>query len=95
VSLEFCLNHPELAGGLVLVGAVGVQENKERLSLINLPTLIVWGGEDAISPIENGKILNDSITSSLFHVIDGAPHPCYLDQPDEWHRVLLSFLENI
>ncbi|MCB2181811.1 MAG: alpha/beta hydrolase [Desulfobulbaceae bacterium] len=95
LTIEFCLDHPELVGGLVLVGAVGVQENKARLARINVPTLIVWGGEDAISPIENGKTLHELIKGSAYHVINGAPHPCYLEQPDEWHRVLLSFLENI
>jgi pimeloyl-ACP methyl ester carboxylesterase len=33
------------------------------------------------------------IAGSSFFVIDGAPHPCYLDQPVIWHRELVSFLE--
>lgn len=95
VCLEFCLNHPGVFGALVLVGAVGVQENKDRLSEINIPTFIVWGSEDAISPIENGKLLSTTISSSSLCVIEGAPHPCYLDQPDVWHRELVGFLEKI
>ncbi|MFH1217950.1 MAG: alpha/beta hydrolase [Pseudomonadota bacterium] len=93
VALEFCLDHPDQVGGLVLVGAVGVQENRERLSLINVPSLIIWGGEDAISPLENGRLLAREISGASFFVIDGAPHPCYLHQPEIWHRELLSFLD--
>jgi len=93
VALEFCLDHPALVGALVLVGAVGVQENRERLSAVRVPTLIVWGGADAVSPIANGRLLHEQIAASSFFVIDGAPHPCYLDQPAIWHRELVSFLE--
>lgn len=95
VALEFCLEHPDLVGGLVLIGAVGVEENKSRIPRIDVPTLIVWGGEDAISPIDNGHLLHKKIGGSHFYVIDGAPHPCYLEQPEIWHKELVSFLEKI
>lgn len=95
VALEFALDYPDLLGGLVLVGAVGVPENRARLSGINVPCLIVWGGEDAVSPLENGRILEQEINGSKLVVVDGAPHPCYLDQPDIWHRELVAFLEGI
>lgn len=92
-SLEFCLDHPELVGGLVLVGAVGVEENKERLSEIKVPTLIVWGEKDAISPIANGHTLNKKITGSSFVQINDASHPCYIDKPEIWNWELTHFLE--
>ena len=93
ISLEFAINHPDLVGGLVLVGAVGVEENREHLSSIKVPTLIVWGGEDAISSIGNAYLLEKEISNSHLFVIDSAPHPCYLEHPDLWHRELLAFLE--
>ena len=93
VSLEFSLDHPEQVGGLVLVGAVGVPENQARLSEITVPCLVVWGSEDAISAPANADILIDGIKDSRKVVIDGAPHPCYLDQPGNWHDGLLLFLK--
>jgi len=92
IVLEFTLANPDLVNGLILVGAVGVQENKERLKEISLPCLAVWGGEDTISPLANGHLLKQEIKDTVLAVISGAPHPCYLDQPDEWHRVLFRFL---
>ena len=95
ISLEFCLNNPDQIGGLVLVGSVGIEENRERLSQIKVPTLIVWGEKDAISPIVNGHTLNEKIEGSSFVVIQDAPHPCYLDKPDIWHWELTHFLETV
>jgi abhydrolase domain-containing protein 14 len=92
IALEFTLANQDLVHGLILVGAVGVQENKERLKDISLPCLAVWGEEDSISPLVNGHLLQQGIKDAELTVIQGAQHPCYLDQPDEWHRILLRFL---
>ena len=92
IALEFTLANQDLVNGLILVGTVGVQENKERLKEISLPCLAVWGEEDTISPLANGNLLQQEIKDAELAVIPGAPHPCYLDHSEEWHRVLLRFL---
>lgn len=92
VALEFTLLNPDLVAGLVLVGAVGVKENQAGLKGLSLPCLAVWGGEDAISPLANGHLIQQEVKGAELAIIDGAPHPCYLDQPEEWHRILLGFL---
>jgi len=93
IVLEFTLANPALVSGLVLVGAVGVQENRARLKELSLPCLAVWGGEDTISPPANGQLIQQEVNGAKLSIIAGAPHPCYLDQPDEWHRILLGFLK--
>ena len=93
ICLEFAIDFPEMTGGLVLVGAVGVEENRKRLAGLKMPCLIVWGGEDAISPIENGRLLHKEIKHSQFLVLEGAPHPCYLEKTEQWHSALLVFLK--
>jgi abhydrolase domain-containing protein 14 len=92
IALEFTLANQDLVSGLILVGAVGIQENKERLKDISLPCLAIWGEADSISPLANGHLLQQGIKDAELTVIQGAAHPCYLDQPDEWHRILLRFL---
>ena len=95
IALEFALNHPGILAGLILVGAVGVEENKERLSQLDLPVLIVWGGEDQISPLANSDTLLENISGAKRLIIEGAPHPCYLDQADRWHTAVLDFLASL
>ncbi len=95
IALEYALNHPGILGGLILVGAVGVAENKDRLAELNLPVLILWGSEDQISPLENSETLLSAVDGAQRVVFNGAPHPCYLDQPDAWHRAVLDFLNSL
>jgi abhydrolase domain-containing protein 14 len=93
ICLNFTLSHPDLVGGLVLIGSVGVEENRGRLGTIKVPTLIVWGGRDHIAPMANAELLNREIKGSRLLVIEGARHPAYLDAPDQWHRELIGFLK--
>jgi len=95
IALEFTINHPERISALVLVGAVGVEENRNNLSSIDIPTLLIWGSEDQISPLTNCEILLSSISGSKKIIIEGAPHPCYLDNPDTWHTELIHFLNSL
>lgn len=95
LALEFALSYPDYVGGLVLIGAVGVPEYQDELTQIKVPTLIVWGNNDNVSPLEHGQVMHRKIKNSSFYVIEGAGHPCYLDQPSVWHEQLLVFLEKI
>ena len=95
IALEFAIDYPDHVGGLILVGAVGIKENRGRLAGIQVPTLLVWGGEDRISPLADSDLLLDGISGSTRVVLEGAPHPCYLDQPENFHRVILDFLSSL
>ncbi len=94
-ALEFVIDDSEKISGLVLVGAVGVEENKTSLSAIKVPVFLIWGGEDQVSPLTNSEILLEGINDAKRMVFAGSPHPCYLDQPDRWHAELTSFLATL
>lgn len=95
IALEFGIQHPESLAGLVLVGAVGVEENREGLATITAPTLIVWGEEDQVSPLAKSDILLNGIVNARREIFPGAPHPCYLAQPERWHATLRTFLSSL
>lgn len=95
IALEFSLNNPEKIGGLVLIGAVGVEENRNRLSELPPATLIVWGENDQISDPANGRLLHESVPGSKLVVFEAAKHPCYLEQPELWHETLLKFAQTV
>jgi abhydrolase domain-containing protein 14 len=95
IVLEFAIRHPSSVAGLVLAGAVGVIDNRDHLSTITAPTLLIWGSEDTISPPADRDLLHSAIVGSKKIIVDGASHPCYLDKPDRWHTELLAFLHEL
>lgn len=95
IALEFAIRHPQRIAGLVLVGAVGVEENRAGLAAIVAPTLIVWGAEDQIAPLTNSDILLAGMKNATREVYPEAPHPCYLVQPDRWHASLRTFFTTL
>ena len=95
IALEFTLAHPDSILGLVLIGAVGVEENKSQLHKLPESTLIVWGENDQISDPANGKLLNEQIDGSTLITFQGAKHPCYMEQPALWHTTLLDFVHTV
>ncbi|WP_310600435.1 alpha/beta hydrolase [Desulfobulbus sp.] len=92
IALEFAIAHPGQVAGLVLVGAVGVEENRAHLAQIAAPCLIVWGGADQVSPLANSEILLAGLPDARREIYPEAPHPCYLERPERWHASLRTFL---
>lgn len=52
-----------------------------RVSNISAPTLILWGAEDRIDPIETARLLYDALTcKKQLHIIPGNGHLGHLDR---------------
>lgn len=66
-----------------------------RLSEISLPTLVVTGEADVMTPIKYGQFLKDNIARAELVVIPGAGHMAALEQPLEFTRVVTGFLDTI
>ncbi|MGB9003172.1 MAG: alpha/beta hydrolase, partial [Nitrosotalea sp.] len=64
----------------------------EKLKLIKVPTLLIWGKEDKMIPIEYSKGFVDSIPSCDFAVMNGCGHTPYEEKPDEFSKLVLDFL---
>lgn len=95
VAMEYAIAHPERLAALVLVGAVGVADNRADLGRITVPVLVVWGSEDQVAPLADSDTLLTELPRARREILDGAPHPCYLDRPERWHEVLRTFLTSL
>ena len=60
---------------------------------ITQPTLIIVGTEDIVTPAANSLILVERIPSSWLVQIRDAGHGLMYQYPDEFNRVLMTFLE--
>jgi pimeloyl-ACP methyl ester carboxylesterase len=67
--------------------------NNNVLSRITQPTLIIVGTEDAFTPALNSLMLVERIPSSWLVQIRDAGHGLMYQYPDEFNRVLMTFLD--
>jgi pimeloyl-ACP methyl ester carboxylesterase len=66
----------------------------DRLYLAQrLPTLLIWGTDDPIIPIEHGRAAQERIPESRLVEIPGAGHWPQLDDPDRFVDELNEFVE--
>ena len=65
------------------------------LKEITVPTLILCGKEDKITPLSQSEFMLKSITNSTMKSIDNAGHLSNLEQPEEFNKHLSNFINNI
>ena len=65
----------------------------DLISGISMPTLIVWGEQDQMIPLSVGQRLHQLIPGSKLEVIPRCGHLPALEQPEEFVRCVLDFLQ--
>lgn len=58
------------------------------LHAIEVPTLIIWGSDDKLTPISDAKLINKSIINSKLRIIEGAKHSPFYTHPNEVVNIL-------
>lgn len=64
----------------------------ETLSNINIPTLIICGKGDLLTPVNASQFLHENIKYSSLEIIEFARHMPNLEQADEFNSILKNFL---
>jgi pimeloyl-ACP methyl ester carboxylesterase len=57
-----------------------------------VPTLILWGREDRVLPVEDAESFRRLLPHAAIRILDGAGHLPMLERPDEVARCYLAFL---
>lgn len=86
--------HSKELRGFIPVAPTTVAVQKEAdLEKLKLPTLLVYGEKDtSFEPyVEKMK----KIPSSEVYMMKNAHHPCYLDDPGDFHQRVIKFLEKL
>jgi len=74
-----------------LAGLAARADSTPTLREIRVPTLVVVGEEDAITPLADAEALQRGIAGSRLAVIPRAGHLSSLENPDEFNRQLRAF----
>lgn len=64
----------------------------EDLEKIKAPTLLVWGENDTMIPLVDGKLMHEKIAHSQFVVIPDSTHELPYEHPDLFMNVVINFI---
>lgn len=64
----------------------------DKLDQITCPTLLIWGKQDAVTPLFVGEKFNELIKDSKLVVIDKCGHAPMMERPDYFNDILEDFI---
>ena len=70
-------------------------DSTAMLSAIDVPTLVVVGAEDTLTPVAESERLRAAIPGSTLEIIAGAGHLASLERPGAFNHVLTEFLVSL
>ncbi|KAI6654528.1 Protein ABHD14B-like [Oopsacas minuta] len=91
-AIPFVLEHfQQLAGFVPIAPTTATSIDPNRYERISLPTLILYGSQDKAGQEVSKKYIS-KIPQSTIYEVSNAGHPCYMDNPKEFHVQLVKFL---
>jgi pimeloyl-ACP methyl ester carboxylesterase len=67
----------------------------DKLGEIKIPTLLIWGKQDAITPPFVGEKFKELMSESTLFFIDKCGHAPMLEKPVEFNKYLTDFLNKL
>jgi pimeloyl-ACP methyl ester carboxylesterase len=71
-----------------------VSANDTLYLAAGVPTLIIWGAEDRIIPVEHAYAAHAAIPGSWLEIIEGVGHYPHCEDPERFVDVLTEFIES-
>lgn len=89
-------NDKEKALRLVIMAKSALRHNLEQeLHKIKVPTLLIWGKQDIITPPFVGEDFKKGIADAELHFIDNCGHAPMMERPEKFIGIMRSFLKKI
>lgn len=82
---------------IITQGLLALAERSETCSILDkifIPTLIICGREDIVTPLDESKFMNKNIMGSVLHVINNAGHVSNLEEPGRFNKHIRDFLND-
>jgi len=92
---ERILGNPPRGIAHALLGLGARADSTATLAAVSVPTLVVAGAEDKLTPLPDAQALQAGIAGSRLETIPRAGHLANIENPEAYDRVLLSFLEGL
>lgn len=72
-----------------------LSDMRAAMQQIHVPTLLVWGENDPLVPLQYGEEMERAIAGSRLVVLPRAAHVAMWDAPEAFNRELLGFLDAV
>ncbi|MEX2566289.1 MAG: alpha/beta hydrolase [Cyclobacteriaceae bacterium] len=89
---SFCNMNPEIAKHFAKVTFMG--DNREDLSKVSTPALIIQCHPDVIAPVEVGEYVHQKIPENTYVLLNTSGHCPHLTAPDQVISSIQSYLKN-
>ncbi|MEK6220764.1 MAG: alpha/beta hydrolase [Chloroflexota bacterium] len=70
-------------------------DSREEIKNIKVPTHIICGEKDKITPLRNSEYLCAQIKRANLSIIPNAGHMVMIEQPEKTEKILTDFLDGI
>jgi pimeloyl-ACP methyl ester carboxylesterase len=81
--------HPQ--GFRLMARAVAAADTRDVLTSIDVPTLLLWGAEDARSPVSVARAMHELVPDARLEVIAGAGHVSNMERPEAFNVIVADF----
>ncbi|MBL7159357.1 alpha/beta hydrolase [Candidatus Microgenomates bacterium] len=71
------------------------EDLKKDLKRIKIPTLILWGERDSLTPLADGELMNRLISGSSLLIFSKANHSLPLKMPEEVAQEIVKFIREV
>jgi pimeloyl-ACP methyl ester carboxylesterase len=68
---------------------------RDSISKLEVPTLVIVGDEDKLTPVKWSEYLHARIRNSKIRIVKAAGHMVMVEKPDEVNEHIVSFLRDI
>lgn len=75
--------------------AIFEAEFTAELAQVDVPTLVLFGEEDTVTPEHHSVMIRDGINGAIMEIIAGAGHLSNLDKPDEFNAAIANFIDSL
>lgn len=91
--LEIVNDRPRAVRLIKMARSAEEETVTERLSGLDVPTLLVWGQNDVITPPDVAEEFRERLADAELHFIDRCGHAPMIEHPDQFNSIMLRFLE--
>jgi pimeloyl-ACP methyl ester carboxylesterase len=72
--------------------APALNHDRARYTMLTMPTLLIWGDKDDITPLSKGREILSLLPNAEMITLANTGHIPAIEDPEQFHRALLMFL---